>query len=352
MRKVDSFNHIFPKPYWDRMIALAGAHADLGKRVRGVPMLVDLDERFRVMDLFDGYEQILSLAGPPLEAMFAPDVAIDNARIANDGMHALCEKHPERFPGFVASLPMSTPDAAVKEIYRAVKDLDALAVQFFTNVNGRALDNPEYFPIFRACYDLDVPIFLHPARTAEVADYADEDRSAYEIWWTLGWPYETSVAQARLVFSGLMDRLPGIKILTHHMGGMMPYFSGRTGPGWQFLGARTSGLEGDRYERILKTLKKPHAEYFKDFFADTAVFGSKEATLCGLAYYPRDRVLFATDAPFDPEKGPMYIRETIAIIDALEIDQDWKEDVYWRNAAKIMNFDKRHSVTPRLPRRA
>jgi aminocarboxymuconate-semialdehyde decarboxylase len=259
MRKVDAFNHIFPTAYWDKMIALAGDHADLGKRVRSVPMLMDLDARFRVMDLFDGYEQVISLASPPLEAMFAPAVAVDMARIANDGLKELCDKHPERFPGFIAALPMNAPDAAVTETYRAVKDLNALGVQVFTNVNGRALDHPEYFQIFRACYELDVPIFLHPARGAATPDYIDEERSAYEIWWAFGWPYETSVAQARLVFSGLLDKLPGIKILTHHMGGMMPFFAGRTGPGWQVLGARTSGLEGDRYARILKGLKKPHA---------------------------------------------------------------------------------------------
>ena len=86
---------------------------------------------------------------------------------------------------------------------------------------------------------------------------------------------------------------------------------------------------------------KPHAEYFKDFYADTAVFGSIEATVRGLEYYPRDRVLFASDAPFDPEKGPMYIRETIKILDELEIDDDWREDLYWRNAAKIMNLPEK-----------
>jgi len=352
MRKVDAFNHIFPKAYWDKMLDLAGSYADLGKRVRAIPMLTDLDERFRVMDMFEGYEQVLSLTSPPLEVLYAPDVAIDMARLANDGMKELCERYPHRFPGFVASLPMNAPDAAVAETFRAVKDLHAVAVQLYTNVQGRALDNPEFFQIFRACYDLDVPILLHPARGPDRADYVDEERSAYEIWWTFGWPYETSVAQARLVFSGIMDKLPGIKIVTHHLGGMMPFFAGRTGPGWQALGSRTSGVEGDRYARILKSLKKPHVEYFKDFFADTATFGSKEALACGVAYYPRDRVLFATDAPFDPMRGPMYIRDTIRIIEELDIGDDWKEDIFWRNAAKIMNFERRKSVTPRITRRA
>lgn len=352
MRKVDAFNHIFPKAYWEKMIELAGEHPDIGKRVRNVSVLSSLDERFRIMDMVDGYEQVLALPMPPLEALFKTELQNDMARIANDGLKELCDRYPDRFPGFIASLPMGHPDAAIAEIVRAVKDLDALGVQFYTNVNGRALDNPEFFPIFRACYDLDIPIFLHPVRGADRPDYVDEDRSLYEIWWTFGWPYETSVAQARLVFSGIMDKLPGIKIVTHHLGGMMPFFAGRTGPGWQMLGARTSGLEGERYGRILKTLKKPHAEYFKDFYADTATFGSTDAAACGIKYYPRDRVLFATDAPFDPQRGPGHIRHVIDLIDKLDISTDWKEDIYWRNAAKIMNFEKRSSIAPRISRRA
>ena len=136
----------------------------------------------------------------------------------------------------------------------------------------------------------------------------------------------------------MLDRLPNLKVITHHMGGMMPFFSGRTGPGWQFLGDRTSDED---YSEIIPNLRKPHPEYFKDFYADTALFGAAEATEMGLAYYPRDKVLFASDAPFDPEKGPMYIRVTIEIIDNLDIDDAWREDIYWKNAARIMDLEGR-----------
>ncbi|MDH5749407.1 MAG: amidohydrolase [Rhodospirillales bacterium] len=332
MRKVDAFNHIFPKVYWDKMLEVAGDHKDMGKRVRSVPMLMDLDERFRVMDMFEDYEQILSLGAPPIEVLAGPDIAVELAKTANDGMVELCQKHPDRFPGFVASLPMNNPEEAVKEVNRSVKDLGALGVQIYTNVAGRALDNPEYFQIFQAAHDLDVPMWLHPARGAEMPDYIDEKTSKYEIWWTLGWPYETSVAQARMVFSGMMDKLPNLKVITHHLGGMMPYFPGRTGPGWQFLGARTSDED---YTGILKSLKKPHAEYFKDFYADTALFGADDATELGIKYYGIEKILFASDAPFDPEKGPMYIRETIRILDSLDLSEEDREAIYWKNLAKI-----------------
>lgn len=336
MKKLDVFNHIFPKAFWDMMIEVRGDLPDMGKRVRNIPMLMDLDERFRVMDMFEDYHQILSLASPPLERLAGPDVTPQLAKAANDGMAELCGKYPDRFPGFVASLPMNNPDASVAEIERAVDGLGARGIQIFTNVEGRALDNPEFFPIFEAMHKRDLPILVHPARGAEMPDYIGEEKSKYEIWWVLGWPYETSVMQSRLVFSGLMDRLEGIKIITHHMGGMMPYFSGRTGPGWQFLGERTSDED---YTGILKSLKKPHPEYFKDFYADTALFGADDATMLGVKYYGADKVLFASDSPFDPEKGPMYIRETIRIIDTLDISEQDREAIYWKNTASMMRID-------------
>ena len=77
----------------------------------------------------------------------------------------------------------------------------------------------------------DLPVWLHPARTADMPDYASEAKSRFEMWWCFGWPYETSAAMARLVFSGLFDRHPDLKIITHHGGGMVPFYDGRIGPG-------------------------------------------------------------------------------------------------------------------------
>ena len=112
MRKIDVFTHILPEGYVNRMREVAPDVKDQGKRVRGVPMLVDLDVRFRVMDLFEGYQQILSIATPPVEAYASPADAADLARRANDGMAELVLRHPDRFPGFIASLPLNDPDAA------------------------------------------------------------------------------------------------------------------------------------------------------------------------------------------------------------------------------------------------
>ena len=118
----------------------------------------------------------------------------------------------------------------------------------------------------------DLPIWLHPARTAAMPDYAAEKKSRFEMWWCFGWPYETTVAMARLVFSGVFDRHPELKIVTHHLGGgMIPFFDGRIGAGMEVLGSRTSDED---YSKVLSSLKRPHLDYFREFYADTALFGA------------------------------------------------------------------------------
>jgi predicted TIM-barrel fold metal-dependent hydrolase len=335
MRKIDIFNHIFPERYVSRMQEVAPGWKDVGKRVRGIPMLVDLGVRFKVMDAYEDYQQILSIATPPIEVYASPADAVDLARRANDGMAELVGRYPDRFPGFIASLPMNNPDATMREIDRAVVDLRARGIQIFTNVCGKPIVEPEYIPLFEKMAGHDLPIWLHPFRDASFPDYPSEQRSLYEIWWTFGWPYETSVAMARIVFAGLFDRFPELKIITHHMGAMAPYFEGRVGPGWDQLGSRTSDED---YTLVLKRLKKRPLDYFRMFYADTAVFGAFEATICGLKFFGADKVLFASDAPFDPEKGTMYIRETIAILDRLPITTEERERIYWRNAAKLLKI--------------
>jgi predicted TIM-barrel fold metal-dependent hydrolase len=288
-----------------------------------------------MMDLFDGYVQIICLGAPPIEVFGPPPVSTDMAKLANDGMAELVQKYPDRFPGFIASLPMNDPDGLLKEANRAIKDLKAVGVQIFTNVLGRALTRPETMPLFDLMAKLDLPIWMHPARGADFPDYKGEPKSHYEIWWTFGWPYETSVAMAHLVFSGLFDRHPDIKIITHHMGGMIPYFEGRVGPGWDQLGTRTSDED---YSLLLKKLKKRPLDYFRLFYADTALMGAKDATLLGLKFFGPERALFGSDMPFDPEKGSAYIRWTIEVIDSLDIKPADRKKIYEGNAKRLLKL--------------
>ena len=338
--KIDLFNHFFPKRFYADFILKGSGGKDLGKRVQNVPTIADLDARFRVMDEFDNYCQLLSLPAPPLEAMAGPGQSPAMARVANDGLAELVAKHPDRFIGFVASLPMNNVDESLKEMRRAVGELGAQGVQIFSNVNGKPLDSPEFTPLFEEAARHDWAIWLHPARGANFSDYLAEEKSKYEIWWALGWPYETSAAMARLVFSGLLERFPDLKIITHHMGAMIPYFEGRVGYGWDQLGSRTSDAD---YVSLLHSMKKRPIDYFRMFYADTALFGALPATKCGLEFFGVDHVVFATDVPFEPSPG-LYIRETIRCIEALDLTREDKNRIYEGNARRLLNLEKKSSA--------
>jgi predicted TIM-barrel fold metal-dependent hydrolase len=335
MKKIDIFNHIWPNRFYDKLREVTGKMTDITRRSEAVPMMTDLDERFRIMDRFDDYSQILSLASPPLEIVASPEQQVMLSRVGSEDMFELCQKYPDRFPGYIASIPMGNPQAVLEETKFAMEQLGASGVQVFSNVKGVALDHPDFVCVFDYMAEIDKPVWIHPARGASFPDYLTEDRSQYEIWWTFGWPYDTSAAMARLVFSKIFDKHPNLKIITHHGGGMIPFFEGRVGPGWDQLGARTSSVD---YSVLLKELKKRPLDYFKLFYADTATFGSKAATLCSLAFFGADHVVFASDAPFDPEKGPMYIRETIKILDNLEISEEDRAKIYHGNAQKLLGL--------------
>ena len=334
--KIDAFTHIFPKRYWDRMLEVAPNGRDMHKRVRAIPSIVDLDVRFGIMDKFgDDYRQILTIPSPPIEAFGSPKVTIEMARIANDGLAELVRKYPQRFAGFAASLPMNDIDASVSEARRAVDELGAVGVQVFSNICGRPLYTKQTLPLFDLMAKYDLPMWMHPARGADFPDYVGEKKSHYEIWWTLGWPYETSVAMAHMVFGGLFDRHPGFKLITHHMGGMIPYFEGRVGPGWDQLGTRTSDED---YKPLVATMKergRRPVDYFRLFYADTALFGALEATKCGLAFFGPHRCVFASDAPFDPEGGSLYIRETIKVVERLDLSAAQRQAIYEGNLRRL-----------------
>ena len=331
--RIDAFPHILPKRFYERMFAHATPAASyMRKRVSAIPVLYDLDERFRVMDRFGpDYRQILTIASPPIETLGEPAATRDLARLANDELAELCGAHPDRFSGFAASLAMHDPEGALREIDRACGELGALGIQIFTNVNGHPLDEERFGPIFARMAELDRPIWVHPARGATHPDYPTEDRSRYELWWVFGWPYETAIFMSRLIFAGVLDRHPGLRILTHHGGGMVPHFAGRIGPGLDQLGARSP--EEDLTKLGLQ--KRPY-DYYRMFYGDTALFGAEHALRCAIDFFGVDHILFGTDMPFDPEKGPQFIRETIANLEALELSAVDRKAIYEDNARRVL----------------
>jgi len=327
---IDIYTHIFPQHFFDEMLKVTPMTGNIGVRLRSITKLFDLDARFRDMDAIGDYRQIISLPNPAIEDIAPPDVGLNLARIANDDMAELCRLYPDRFPAFAAALCLTDVEGSVAEARRAVRDLGAKGVLIYTNVAGRPLDEPQFEPIFACMAELDAPIWLHPVGTASLPDYPAEKKSRFEMWWCFHWPYETSVAMLRMVFWGLFDRYPNLRIITHHLGGMIPYYDGRVGNGLKVLGARTTDED---YSKILPSLKRPHMDYLHDFFADTAMFGGGvPATRCGFEFFGADKVVFATDAPLGP------IAPTIKTVQALGLAPADERKLLCGNAEKLLKM--------------
>lgn len=335
MRYIDAFCHFNPKRYQDELLESPLGKANIGKRVRGIPALWDLDIRLKVVDQFPDYSQVLSIGMPMIDRLWGPDRSPEMAKIANDGLADVVAKHPDRFAGYSCTVAMNAPETTAREAERALKN-GACAIQIGTNANGGPIDGKEFWPLYEVIAKSGKPILLHPARSRELIDYAGEAKSKYEICSVLGWPYETGVALSRFIFSKIMDTHPDLKIVSHHLGGVIPYLEGRIGHSFDQMGARTSDED---YEGLRKSLKKRPFDYFKqDFYADTAIEGARSPMVCGLDFFGQDRVLFASDCPFDKENGPGYIRSTIAVLESIEMSSEMREKISHKNAQKLFGL--------------
>jgi len=319
-RRVDAFAHILPPRYLERLeehLERSISADQLRYYREGVfrfdPSISDLDARWRAMDRFGDYRQILVLAVPPLEEVGPAEIAADFARMANEEMASLVVTNPDRFVGFAASLPLNDLEASLREMDRAVADLGALGVQVFTNVQGRPLDDPAFDPLLTRVEQLDRAVWLHPTRRFE---------ANYGLWWSLGWPYETAAALSRLVYSGVMERHPRLKVIAHHGAGMVPHFSARLGM-------------GPGYREVKDTLPRPPLDYFRMFFADTALFGAPHAVRCVLDFFGPSHVLFGTDTPLGPTNT---IEATIEDVDAAGLDPAQREAVFAGNARRLLGL--------------
>jgi uncharacterized protein len=331
VRKIDAFAHILPPAYARRLESItAGPGVSdniLGFRpwIHEDPALTDLDARWRAVDPFGDYVQVLTLAVPPIDQLGPPAVARDLARAANDELAGLVASYPDRFAGFAAALPMNDVDAACAELTRAVNELGALGAQLHTNVGGAPLDDPRFEPVFATVTRLGGALWIHPTRSEAWPDYPAEERSRYGIWWSLGWPYETSVCMTRLVYSGCLDRHPGLRVITHHAGAMVPHFAARL----------ASPLEDPDRAAIMSRLHGSPLDYYRRFFADTALFGNPHAVRCAVEFFGPGHVLFGTDMPLG---GPTVVADAIADIEALGLPGADTAAIFAGNARAVLKL--------------
>ena len=179
--------------------------------------------------------------------------------------------------------------------------------------------------------ELDLPIWIHPMRGPDQPDYAAEDVSRNQIFSIFGWPFDTTAAMTRLVFSGIFEKLPSIKFITHHAGGMAPYFADR------LVVHFDNGLER-LGKPFFPGLTKHPVDYLRMFYCDTALNGNPSALRCALDFFGEDRLLFGTDMPYDVGGGDVTIRQTIRAVEDMGLSQSVKEKIYEGNAKRLLHL--------------
>lgn len=330
---IDIAAHILPEKYLKERNKRAGKafKTQYAKYPTANPGLIDLEIRFRIMDKYQDLVQVLTIAGPNVESITGADDTAELAKIANDEMAELVEKYPDRFVGAVACLPMNNVDAALEEADRAINSLKFRGVEIFTDINGKPVDSPEFKPLYEMMESYNLPVFLHPRGTNTVPDYPGETASKYLSFTNFGWPYETSRAMARIAFGGILDQFPNLKVITHHAGGMIPFFSKRIQLSWDFNEMRM-GYQGKR-----KATKAP-LDYYRMFYCDTAIQGNTPALMCAYDFFGVDHMLFGTDTPYDNQLGNRVYRETIAGVREMAIPDTEKKKIFENNARKLLRL--------------
>jgi len=331
MMKVDIYAHIVPPKYKEFVAKLP--HTGLAPLDYAyiIPHIHDLEARFRVMDRFPDVLQMLTIAAHIPSDLLDPNEALELSMRLNDEMAELVNKYPDRFAGAVAAVPLNDIDAALRELERAICELHLRGLLIRVPINDRGPDAPEFMPLYEAMCHYNLPIWIHPQKRRDVPDYASENTgSKYGIWHVWGIIYETTVAMTRLVFSGVMQKYPNLKVITHHCGAMVPYFCGRINDHYD-LHEMHHSPEHD-FKRGLA--EKP-PEYFRRFYNDTVTNGNTSALMCAYEFFGADRLLFGTDAPYDAQGGAIMTRNIIEAVERMAIPDADKRKIFVENARKI-----------------
>ena len=235
------------------------------------------------------------------------------ARIVNDALAEATRAHPDRFVG-LATLPLQDPEAAVTEVERAVTELGCRGIYLGTNVRGKELTDPSFFPVFERIHALGVPIFLHPLNVIGA-----QRLTSYYLHNLLGNPFDTAVAAANLIFSGLLDRFPKLNICLPHAGGAFPYLIGRLNHGW-------------KVRQECKALKKPPSSYLRRFTYDT-ISHAPEPLRYLINLVGADRVMLGSDYCFD-----MGYERPVKVVTSLKLSRTDQEKILGGNAARMLRL--------------
>ncbi|MCO8243647.1 MULTISPECIES: amidohydrolase family protein [unclassified Haladaptatus] len=321
---IDAYTHVLTESFFDELTDRYGFQGLSGRP----EFLWDIEQRKADMDDYGIDKQVITLALPTLFQGMEHDLALEITRLANDEIRRLADEHPDSFVP-VGTIPTASEEF-LAEFDRCIDDLDMAGVQIFSNVDGRPLDDDEFWPLFERAEATKTPLWMHP-QLWEWYDWASE----YMEHRLFGWPFDTTLALSRLVFGGVMEAYPDLELVSHHGGGMVPYFGERIAMFYEQRQAYPENYPG--FHEHAADLSKPAEEYFEQFYADTAVSGSVSALECADDFFGSSNLLFGTDYPFSPERGRRTVEVTRDAVESMDVESDVKTDIFAGNLRTLLD---------------
>ena len=296
------------------------------------PALINIEKRLALMDEC-GIDLSILVPLPWLET--TPTVHADSklcaeaARLFNDELATIVNKRPDRFMG-VALLPTTDPEVMLEEFERAVRKLKLVGGFIVVGPTVKPPDHPHYEILYKKAVELNVPLWIHPSRPPECPDYVGEKISQYQVWQTLSWLLDSSTAMVRLVFSGVYERYPDLKLIIHHHGALIPLFAKRMQYGWDYFEQNTG-------KKQPTTISRPYIDHFKKFYCDTATQGH-EPLILKMAYdfFGPDHILFGSDGPMDATGGRAFTLDARKSVEDIGLSKADREKIFSQNILRLL----------------
>jgi aminocarboxymuconate-semialdehyde decarboxylase len=285
-----------------------------GQAALNLPKLTSTAQRLADMDAMGIDVQVLSPSPAQYFYWAEPELGVQLAQTVNDHIATTIASAPDRFAG-LGTLPMQHPAAALEELERCVGKLGFRGVELCTNVNGEELAAPQFHRIFRRAQELGVVLFLHPMGFSEGRRLA---RHYFNN--VIGNPLDTTLALSHLIFEGVLDDFPDLKICVAHGGGFLGSYSARMDHAWC--------VRPDCRSKA----KQPPSSYLKKMYFDTVVFDPESLEFL-IHQYGHEHILMGTDYPFD-----MGEADPLALIERLGVTEAAKEAIRGGNARRLLDL--------------
>ncbi len=331
--RIDAYSHFSAMSVIDFLEKASNTYPHMFRSLfANTPTLINVDSRLALMDAC-GVDLSILIPLPWLETTPSvhanPKQCAEAARLFNDELAAIVNKRPDRFLG-VALLPTTNPEVMLAEFERSVRTLRLVGGFFVVGPTVKPPDHQDYESLYKKAAELDVPLWIHPSRPPEYSDYVGEKISQYQVWQALSWLLDSSTAMVRLVFSGVFERYPDLKLIIHHHGALVPLFAKRMQYGWDYFEQNTG-------KKQPTSISRPYIDHFKKFYCDTATQGYEPLFLkIACNFFGPDHILFGSDGPMDATGGRAFTVDATRSVEDMGLNKPDRQKIFSRNILRLL----------------